>query len=129
MVAYSFKKRFAEPILAGTKTQTIRKPRARHARPGEVVSLYTGMRTKQCKLIARRDCLDVSPIVLDFYHGRVESHATGTAWTTPDALDAFARRDGFADWDALCEFWREEHGALERFEGVLIRWAPKAEAV
>ncbi|MEJ0016825.1 MAG: ASCH domain-containing protein [Acetobacteraceae bacterium] len=46
MVAYSFKRDFAAPILAGIKRQTIRADRRRHARPGEVLQLYTGMRTK-----------------------------------------------------------------------------------
>lgn len=39
MVAYSFRKRFGPPILAGTKAQTIRADRKRHARPGEEVQL------------------------------------------------------------------------------------------
>ncbi|MFK5597639.1 hypothetical protein ACFZ8E_11600 [Methylobacterium sp. HMF5984] len=51
MVAYSFKARFAAPILAGTKAQTIpaeRTGRSRHARPGEQLQLFSGMRTKHC---------------------------------------------------------------------------------
>lgn len=71
MVAYSFKKQFIRPILIGLgaplspdefavgmdefgnvsrpvgKRQTIRAlGKRRHARPGELVSLYFGMRTK-----------------------------------------------------------------------------------
>ena len=49
MVAYSFKKQFGPPILAGTKAQTIRADRKRHVRSGELVQLYTGMRTRQCR--------------------------------------------------------------------------------
>lgn len=45
MVAYSFQKRFVEPIRSGRKRQTIRADRKRHARPGEVLQLYSGMRT------------------------------------------------------------------------------------
>jgi len=56
MVAYSFKAQFREPILAGTKRQTIRADRKRHARLGEALQLYTGMRTRQCKLIGRATC-------------------------------------------------------------------------
>lgn len=52
MVAYSFKRQFGPPILAGTKGGTIRNDRKRHARPGEELQLYHGMRTKSCTLIA-----------------------------------------------------------------------------
>jgi hypothetical protein len=51
MVAYSFNRRFVPAIESGIKSQTIRAPRRRHARPGEWLQLYTGMRTKSCRLI------------------------------------------------------------------------------
>lgn len=124
MVAYSFKARFAEPILQGTKTQTIRAPRKRHARAGEELQLYTGMRTKQCKLIRRAKCVDVGHVFLSFLNARVEAWDTGTAWTTPDELQAFAEQDGFASWKDLRQFWEKEHPGFDQFEGVLIRWAP-----
>lgn len=43
-------------------------------------------------------------------------------------LDAFAQRDGFADWADMREFWRAEHGDLKRlgpFVRVLILWEPQ----
>lgn len=123
MVAYSFKARFADPILDGTKRQTIRAPRKRHARSGEELQLYTGMRTKSCKLIRRAKCLDVSTVRLDFDATRVEVLETGTAWTTIDECNAFAVADGFTDWKDMHAFWRKEHPDIDAFEGVLIRWA------
>lgn len=124
MVAYSFKARFAPPILAGTKRQTIRAERKRHARPGEQLQLYTGMRTRSCKLIGRAPCLSVTSIRLDFQVRRVESLDTGTAWTTAEETDAFAVSDGFADWNAMAAFWAAEHPGIDLFSGVMIRWAP-----
>lgn len=124
MVAYSFKRQFTGPILAGTKRQTIRAERKRHALPGEELQLYTGMRTRSCKLIGRAPCLSVSSIRLDFLARRVESLDTGTAWTTAEETDAFAASDGFADWRAMEAFWAAEHQAIDVFSGVLIRWAP-----
>jgi uncharacterized protein YqfB (UPF0267 family) len=109
MVAYSFQKRFAEPILAGTKSQTIRADRKRHARPGEELQLYTGMRTKHCRLIARVQCIGIRPITLDL---------------AEDMPDAFAHRDGFADWEDMRAFWRQFHPGVETFTGVLILWDP-----
>lgn len=51
MVAYSFHPRFVDAILGGTKRQTIRMHRRRHARPGEEMQLYAGMRTRHCRLV------------------------------------------------------------------------------
>lgn len=64
MVAYSFRARFVVPIEAGTKRQTIRAPRKRHAKPGEEMQLYTGMRTRACRLIRLATCLSVWPVSL-----------------------------------------------------------------
>jgi len=119
MVAYSFKRRFADPILAGTKQQTIRADRRRHARPGEELQLYCGMRTKQCRLIARKTCLYVERVKLSFFNGgEVITDSLGRLVD----LDAFARSDGFEDWDEMHDFWRTEHDDPETFQGVLISW-------
>ncbi|MFO0729377.1 MAG: MT-A70 family methyltransferase [Nitrospiraceae bacterium] len=65
MVAYSFKSRFLPPIARGLKRQTIRAPRSRHARPGERLQLYAGMRTRHCyKIIPDPVCLEVCDIEL-----------------------------------------------------------------
>lgn len=123
MVAYSFKKHFAAPILAGTKRQTLRNDRKRHARAGETLQLYTGMRTKHCQLVGTATCLGVTRIRLDFEEGRVESFETGLAVTRLEDLDAFAQFDGFTDWRALERFWRKEHpDVTEAWEGVRIQW-------
>ncbi|MCJ2069619.1 hypothetical protein MKK75_12605 [Methylobacterium sp. J-030] len=125
MVAYSFKKRFGPPILAGTKAQTIRAERAgksRHARPDEFVQLYTGLRTRQCTKLGEARCLAAWPIKMDLIVGIVFAN-DGWIRPAPD-LDEFARQDGFQDWWELVAFWVVEHPGVELFEGVLIRWQP-----
>lgn len=122
MVAYSFKGRFAEPILAGTKRQTIRNHRKRHARPGEQVQLYTGMRTKHCKLVGRAQCLAVELISIDLAQETIGVEQMG--YFGGPALDDFARLDGFADWADMAGFWRKEHPGQSEFHGVLISWGP-----
>lgn len=123
MVAYSFKARFAPLIIDGSKSQTIRADRRRHARQGEELQLYTAMRTKHCRLIGRARCLRVTGIRLDLAGGRVSFE---DGWEpdifTVTGLDVFAVRDGFADWADLCAFWRAEHEALTAFSGVMIQW-------
>lgn len=76
MVAYSFKKRFVDPIRVGLssvslsfdcqpKRQTIRSiGKRRHARPGETLQLYTAMRTKQCRKIGDARCMGVEGVLL-----------------------------------------------------------------
>jgi uncharacterized protein YqfB (UPF0267 family) len=122
MVAYSFQPRFVPLIESGTKTQTIRADRKRHARPGETLQLYTGMRTRSCRLIREAECVSVTPIRLDFE--RTQSIVIGEedALMTPCARDLFARRDGFTDWLDLVAFWRRHHPDIDVFSGVLIRW-------
>lgn len=124
MVAYSFQARFVAPIQAGTKFQTIRAERKRHARSGEELQLYHGMRTRNCFLIGRPICVFIEPIRL-YLRDRMLKIGGGAECVSDGALNVFARRDGFADWDELVAFWREHHPEIDTvFSGVLIRWGP-----
>lgn len=134
MVAYSFKKMFVPAIRAGLcervegwptpKRQTIRADRRRHARPGEEIQLYTGMRTKQCMLIGRARCVSVEPIGLYFALKKIViGGAIPQSVRTSATLDEFARDDGFRDFDGMRSFWATTHGS-EKFDGVIIRWVP-----
>lgn len=137
MVAYSFKKQFIEPIMAGLeintpeirpKLQTIRAMgKRRHARPGEVIHLYTAMRTKQCRKLGDARCVSVEGVLLkwsewpsfctfDLQNGR----RIGATRPIED-MEEFARADGFCDFAQMRKFWAEEHG-VATFEGVLIKW-------
>jgi hypothetical protein len=135
MVAYSFKKRFVDPIKSGLgiydpilglqpkivkpKRQTIRAiGKRRHARPGETLQLYTAMRTKQCAKIGDARCMSIEPIKLWI---SLKHIAVGKGLNPID--DDFARKDGFDDAKEMHTFWIAEHGA-GWFEGVLIQWEP-----
>ena len=123
MVAYSFKDRFEVPIQEGWKTQTIRGPRERHARPGEMLQLFVAMRTAQCRKICPDvRCTDVLKVVIEFdedgFIDRIETDGVPVR-----DLDAFAQRDGFRDADEMSAFWAEQHGPLRVFQGVIIEWA------
>ncbi|MFL5044909.1 MAG: hypothetical protein ACJ8FU_08280 [Xanthobacteraceae bacterium] len=125
MVAYSFQPCFVQPILDGAKRQTIRADRRRHARPGEELQLYTGMRTKHCKLIARKTCLNVLPVMLWLMDGKVFiGGALGTYYGDgfDKTLDSFARLDGFSSWTELTAFWAKHFPGANKFSGVLITW-------
>ena len=126
MAAYNFQKQFAPLIRAGTKTQTIRPVgKRRHARPGEPIQLYTGMRTRACRKILTDDpvCLAVSPIALDFT-AEPRIVVDGAA-VEPSQLDAFARADGFASLDEMREFFVGQYDAVAE-NMLLIRWGMQA---
>lgn len=127
MVAYSFQKQFVRPILEGTKRQTIRDERKRHARPGEELQLYTGMRTRDCKLIAKVSCIRVGTITLDLDAGRaviLDNDGMATMHAH-DRIEHFARADGFESFEAMRAFWAKHHPGVTSFQGVIITWEPR----
>ncbi len=135
MVAYSYKKRFAPKIRAGIKPQTMRNERKRHARPGEEIQHYTGMRTKQCAKVGVSICRAVTPVRIDFVRCTIRVEGRGTI-AGLDKLDAFAVMDGFDNWADMRAFWKAEHGKtknedgtargpLNAWSGVLIEWLPE----
>lgn len=130
MVAYSFAPRFIEPIRQGVKTQTIRAIGKRsHVRMGQMLQIYSGMRTAHCvRIIPDTPCLDSSLIMIDFDDAMritlIEVYGLPVIH-----LDAFAIRDGFKNIEDMGAFWRFMHGPMERFTGALIEWARPAETM
>ena len=160
MVAYSFNRRFVDHVAAGLepgpwcpgmKRHTLRAPRLGrqgHARPEQPVHLYTGMRTRQCRLIGRAVARVQIPVLLHWDGEQLglmrregampRSHVADLApivvkiMITPigrrlhrDEMDEFARTDGFADAAEMAAFFDPpaEPGPLVK-EMVLIGWSP-----
>ena len=127
MVAYNFQSQFVEPIRDGTKVQTIRQiGKRRHARPGDSLQLYTGMRTSRChKIISDPECIAAVPIEIRI--GRldlIDRITIGRSVLSVHAdLEAFARNDGFASLQAMSDYWRASYGE-PIFTGLLIAWQP-----
>lgn len=140
MVAYSFKRRFVERIKVGLssvrlswdpepKRQTIRAiGKRRHARQGEALQLYHGMRSRDCFKIGDALCTGVRKIRIFVAEGRIIV-GDDPAIVSSAGLDDFARRDGFDSWSDMQQFWGDEHGdSLKRvgpFTGILVEWAPR----
>ncbi|RUW41500.1 ASCH domain-containing protein [Mesorhizobium sp. M2A.F.Ca.ET.015.02.1.1] len=141
MVAYSFKPMFGPQVRGLIKRQTVRADRKRHARPGEAVQLYQGMRTRHCVKLVERDpiCTRVRSIeiaVSDLMPGAIVSIAIEGIPLQREEIEAFCRADGFApsyvrDFglhgktarENMGLFWLQHHG-VGRFDGVLIEWEP-----
>lgn len=128
MVAYSFHRQFVLPIKAGTKHQTFRLDRKRHARPGEALQLFTAMRTRFCeKIIPDPVCTAVLPVRFLCIEGRIDVvEIDGTVIINRDAM---AVADGFPDFDGMRQFWWDAHGPLDLFRGFLIQWTPPVAAL
>lgn len=145
MVAYSFRPQFAEPIATLAKRQTVRAiGKRRHARPGEPVQLYTGMRTRQCRKLLDIDpiCIDVRPITiivgllwsesLKSWAAFIDEIVIDGVELTSEQIEAFAVSDGFGVDGCpesvaarrMADFWWVSHG-LGLFTGVVIRWEPR----
>jgi len=138
MVAYGFKNFFVPQIETGFKRQTVRADRKRHAEPGELVQLYTAMRTKQCrKIISDRTCLAKEHIVIERRPATITAIEINGCRLNSDEIEEFARADGFApehlkgaaDLDShrasmnMAMFWDRAHPSFGPFVGFLIRWS------
>lgn len=130
MVAYNFKAQFADDVENLIKRQTIRPKRKRPTRAGDDLQLYTGMRTKACRLLTEAKCKSVKPIIIGYDFAEVDGirvHLDNAKNGEYQAvsLEWLARADGFRDALAFFEFFRTTYGVtpekpLEDME--IIRW-------
>lgn len=122
MVAYNFMARFANSVEDGTKRQTIRaQGKRRPPFPGEQLQLYTGMRTRDCRLLRSAPCLEVHPIAMELTSSRVRILLGDVIRELePDEVSQLAKDDGFATAEEFFAYFTEAHGAT--FGGYLIKW-------
>lgn len=116
MPAYNFRRHFTELIVRGAKCCTIRPPRARRpTRPGDVLHLFTGMRTRSCIKLRQATCLDVQPIT-------IAENVIVLAGRTLNADEraALIQADGFAASADFYTFFRNQYGLPAELE--LITW-------
>lgn len=130
---YCFQPRFAELVASGAKRQTIRGERkdGLSPAPGDVLSLraWVGLpyRSKQRLLRSEEVCVAVgtveigenfakmdTPFDKEWYEQSMKNPAGGCEF------EYLARADGFASFEEMRAWFREQHGLP--FRGVLIRW-------
>jgi hypothetical protein len=121
MPALSFQAQFAPAVEAGTKRQTIRARRkdGRDPKQGDLLYLYTGMRTKACRKLGEAVCRSARPICLrvDRSYG---IELDGVPLTGHECED-FARADGFGSYDEMME-WFSAQGRGFPWRGLVISW-------
>jgi hypothetical protein len=128
MTALNFKAQFAPLVESGQKRQTIR--RAGRSKPptvGEELQLYTGQRTKQCRLLGTGICIHVQPCVIKPEAKKVLfSGEYSWDWREAQSNEIYylAHADGFVSTKDFFNFFAEsnrEHG-VDKFVGNIIKW-------
>lgn len=122
MGLYNFQPRFVAPIREGVKRQTIRATRKHPDKPGSRMHLYTGLRTKNARIIDIVTCTSVHSILIgQSLFEEVVIEVDG--WQLdPVGMSLLAFKDGFDSLPDFLEFWR---GRLP-FKGHIYSWAPVA---
>lgn len=126
MPALNFKAQFAENVEYGHKRQTIRAPRKDgrdHCKVGDNLRLYTGMRTKSCRLLGEARVKRIDRIWMDAVCMKLNGqivHSSLTSRDDPMTDNEFARADGFDGFIEMADWFRDVHGLP--FEGVVIYW-------
>lgn len=113
---------FIDKILSGKKRQTIRRasPKWANVKAGDKLTLYTGLRTKQCRKLGEAVVESITQIKLD--SGYITIHKpkwdfTLDSWQVQD----FVKADGFDSVEDFWDFFKEHYG-WEAVEMVVIKW-------
>lgn len=117
----NFKREFSLAVERGDKRQTIRRHRAdgKRMQPGDVVKLYTGLRTTGARLLRTATVERCRSIRMDFEDDSLVIDGEKLAWA--DKLE-FAKADGFECWDAMRRFFIGQYGSM-LFDGYCVEWA------
>lgn len=116
MVAFNFSPEFVPLIEARLKRQTIRK--TARAKPGDLLQLYTGQRTKACRKLLETDLVCT---LVDYVGIRPEYLTLGNKDKHEGNADDFARRDGFKDYDDMVAWFQRKYGS-PYFQGYVHAW-------
>lgn len=127
MGLYNFKARFVPFVLSGEKKHTIRATRKHTDKPGDICHLYTGLRTKNAKLLLRAPCVKVEEIEIRSVCSCPavdDCDCSLTVFIDGVELDksereGLAKKDGFVSFADMAAFWK---GRLP-FAGQIIHWA------
>jgi len=118
----NFKPQFAPDVKACKKRQSIRPRGKRRANRGEILHLFTGLRTKHCERLGDHRCRDTFDIDIDTAASSIV--LVGSDWRDalkPHQVETIARMDGFGNVADFFAFFRKQYG-----EGVhpmiLYRW-------
>ena len=116
-----FKKRFAPKIVSGSKIHTVRAKRKVQPKIGEVLHMYTGLRTKDAELITKQHNL-IGCQEAQIYVGLriIEIIIDGRHLEVNEIAD-FCINDGFENIQDFKNYWLDGAEYLE-FVGDVFHW-------
>lgn len=116
-----FKPQFAGPVERGEKLQTVRPTPKRMPKPGDKISLRAWTdkpyRSKQ-RVLMESTITKVDTFSIDTFP---TMRINDLRLKYRSDCDEFARADGFPDYAALLDWFRNTHGLP--FEGIVIHWS------
>lgn len=126
MVSFNFQPEFIPDIESGRKVGTIR--RTLRCQPGQKMHLYTGLRTRECRLIAVKECNQVLRCIIEprgvaLAKPQYKGEPFGLAQLELSGSDIFAMADGFRNFMHMYEWFLDRY-KQEVFHGFLYRWKP-----
>lgn len=112
---------FIDKILSGEKRQTIRKAGKKwdNVKVGDKLTLYTGLRTKDCRKLGEAEVESIEDIDIIFGYDYVIIRVNGKSLNYEDKWE-LAIADGFDCDFAFNKFFLDHYG--ENFTGKIIRW-------
>lgn len=122
--AFNFRTQFAGPVERGEKLQTIRQRRkdGRVPKPGDRVTLFTGMRTAYCRKLGESSVVDCFPVYMDLEDlGQRAIISNGVRMHMGEA-NSFAKLDGFSSAIEMLRWFRETYRPADSFDGFCVRW-------
>ena len=113
MPSLNFQERFAEMVERGEKRQTIRRVRKRPIDRSDTLYLYTGMRTKSCRLLKVASCQGLYGCVVKD-DGLYD--VTGKyKFSNPNGC---AIKDGFYNWPEMRDWFKKQY--YRKDKGIFI---------
>ena len=112
---------FIDKILSGEKHQTIRKAGKKwdKVKVGDKLTLYTGLRTKECRKLGEAEVESILDIEIDigFWCFAI---LINDEYLTEDDCRKLAQADGFDCIKDFLEFFDNHYG--HNFKGKIIKW-------
>ena len=116
----NFKKEFASRVESGEKRQTIRRNRkdGRRPQPGDTAKLYTGLRTRDARLLRAAPVAECLAVRMHIDDGII---IVDGRKLEIDEATAFARADGFGCVGEMEQWFLKQYQTYD-FEGYCVRW-------
>lgn len=110
-----FKKRFVRPIQLGAKIHTIRADEKNRWKPGRLIHMATGVRSKNYNCFKKDECISTQTIVIKYHGLQWAVYVDGKQLSVAE-LKMLATFDGFKTIADFASWFNED------FTGKIIHW-------